>query len=115
MQLAKKTGIPSDWTKYKQHKRITQEQVRQAHWSYVNAILSKSLEHGNNKPLWKYIKARRCDNIGVAEIKNDCILYHDSKAKAELLFHQFSKFLLWMMTQIISLLCHIPNTPILIT
>ena len=31
MQLAKKTGIPSDWSKYKQHKSITQKQVRQAH------------------------------------------------------------------------------------
>ena len=48
MQLAKKTGIPSDWTIYKQHKSITLRQVRQAHWNYVNAILNKSLEHGNN-------------------------------------------------------------------
>ena len=86
MQLAKKTGIPSDWTKYKQHKSITQ---KQAHWNYVNAILNKSLEHGNNKPFWKYIKARRNDNIGVAAIKNNGILYHDSKTKAELLNHQF--------------------------
>ena len=45
MQLAKKTGIPSDWTKYKQHKSITQKQVRQAHWNYVNVILNKSLEN----------------------------------------------------------------------
>ena len=89
MQLAKKTGIHSDWTKYKQHKSITQKQVRQAHWNYVNAILNESLEHGNNKPFWKYIKARRNDNIGVAAIKNNGILYHDSKTKAELLSHQF--------------------------
>ena len=89
MQLAKKTGIPSDWTKYKQHKSITQKQVRQAQWNYVNAILNESLEHGNNKPFWKYIKARRNDNIGVAAIKNNGILYHDSKTKAELLNHQF--------------------------
>ena len=89
MQLAKKTGIPSDWTKYKQHKSTTQKQVRQAHWNYVNAILNESLEHGNNKPFWKYIKARRNDNIGVAAIKNNGILYHDSKTKAELLNHQF--------------------------
>ena len=46
MQLAKKTGIPSDWTKYEQHKSIIQKIVRQAHWHYVNAILNKSLEHG---------------------------------------------------------------------
>ena len=84
MQLAKKTGIPSDGTKYKQHKSITQKQVRQAHWNYVNAILNKSLEHGNNKPFWKYIKARCNDNIGVAAIKNNGILYHDSKTKADL-------------------------------
>ena len=62
-QLAKKSGIPSDWTKYKQHKSITQKLVRQAHWNYVNAILNKSIEHGNNKPFWKYIKANHNDNI----------------------------------------------------
>ena len=89
MQLAKKTGIPSDWTKYKQHKSITPKKVTQAHWNYVNAFLNKSLEHGNNKPFWKYIKAKRSDNIGVAAIKNNGILYHDSKTKAELLNHQF--------------------------
>ena len=50
MQLARKTGIPSDWTKYKQHKSITPKQVRQANLNYVNAILNKSHEHGNNKP-----------------------------------------------------------------
>ena len=55
----------------------------------MNAILNKSLEHGNNKPFWKYIKARHSDNIGVAAIKNNGTLYHDSKAKAELLSHQF--------------------------
>ena len=37
----------------------------------------------------KAIKARRNDNIGVAAIKNNGILYHDSKTKAELLNHQF--------------------------
>ena len=89
MQLAKKTGFPSDWTKYKQHKSITQKLVRQAHWNYVNAILNKSLEHGNNKPCWKYMKARRNDNIGLAAIKNNGILYHDTRTKAELLNHQF--------------------------
>ena len=55
----------------------------------MNAILNKSLEYGNNKPLWKYIKARRNDNIGVAAIKNNGILYHYSKTKAELLNYQF--------------------------
>ena len=98
MQLAKKTGIPSDWTKYEQPKSITEKQVRQAHLNYVNAILNKSLEHGNNKPFLKCIKERRNDNIGVVAIKNNGIPYHDSKTKAELLNHQFKSVLLWMMT-----------------
>ena len=55
----------------------------------MNAIQNKSVEHGNNKPFWKYIKARRNDNIGVAAINNNGIIYHDSKTKAELLNHQF--------------------------
>ena len=55
----------------------------------MNAILNKSLEHENNKPLWKYIIARGNDNIGVAAIKNNGILYRDSKTKAELLSHKF--------------------------
>ena len=89
MQLAKKSSITSDYTKYKQHKSITQKPVRQVHWNYVNAILNTSLEHGNNKPCWKYIISRRNDNIGVAAIKNNGILYHDSNTKVELLNHQF--------------------------
>ena len=55
----------------------------------MNAILNKSLEHGNGKPFWKYINARHSDNIGVAAIKNNGILYHDSETKAVLLNHQF--------------------------
>ena len=85
MQLAKKTGISSDRTKYEQLKSMTQKLVRQAHWNYVNVILNKSLEHGNNKPFWKYIKASRNDNIGVAAINNNGILYHDIKTKSDLL------------------------------
>ena len=54
----------------------------------------------NNFYYYYYTKARRNDNIGVAAIKNNGILYHDSKTMADLLDHQF---LLWMMTQIISL------------
>ena len=89
MQLAKKTGIPSDWTKYKQHKSITQKLVRQTCWNYGNATLNKSLEHGNKKPFWKYIIARHDDNNRVAANKNHGILHHDSKTKAELLNLQF--------------------------
>ena len=54
----------------------------------MNGILNKSLEHGNNKPFGKYIEARRSDNIGVAAIENNGILYHDGSTVAEILNHQ---------------------------
>ena len=108
MQLAKKTGIPSDWTKYIQHKNITQELVRQAYWNYVNSILNKSLEHGN-KPFWKYIQACRDDNIDVAVIKNNGFLYHIVSLRQNFYLISLSQFLLWMMTQVISHLCHIQD------
>ena len=89
MQLAKKTGIPSDWTKYKQHNSMTQKLVRHAHWNYVSVTPNRSLEHGDNKPFWKYIRSSHTDNIGVAVIKNNDILYHVGRTKTELLSHQF--------------------------
>ena len=87
MQLAKKSGILSHWTKHKQHKHIIQKLVRQPHCNYANAILNMSHDHVNHKSFWKNIKATRSDNVGVAAIKNNGILYHDSNT--ELLVHQF--------------------------
>ena len=43
MQLAKKSGISSDLTKYKQHKSFTHKLVRQAHCNYVDVILKNQL------------------------------------------------------------------------
>ena len=63
--------------------------VRQAHWNYVNSVLNTSLETGNNKPFWNYVKSKRTDNIGVSGIKCGGILHQDSKAKANILNQQF--------------------------
>jgi hypothetical protein len=59
--------------------RHTQKALRQAHWEHVNTILEDSLESGNRKPFWKYIKAKKKDNIGVAPIKDKGQLYSDSQ------------------------------------
>jgi hypothetical protein len=37
--------------------------------------MEKSMEEGNNKSFWKYIKSRRKDNIGVAGIKVNGVLH----------------------------------------
>ena len=115
MQLAKKSAINSDLTKYNQHKSIIKTLLRQKQWNYVNVILNKSLEHGNNKPLWKYIKAKCNDNIVVAAIKNNSILHHNSKTKAELQNNQ-SKPVFTINDDTDHLQpCHIQNIPALKT
>ncbi len=88
-QTAKKTNTTEDWEKYRMHKRAVQKEVRNAHWTYVNEILTNSLEEGSNKSFWKYIKAKRSDNVGVAGLKHGGILHQESKAKAEILNNQF--------------------------
>ena len=88
-QKAGKSQKKEDWDKYRTQKRATQKQIRQAHWQYVNNILDKSLEEGSSKSFWKYIKAKRKDNVGVAGIKSNGILHQDSQTKAELLNQQF--------------------------
>ena len=86
---ARNSGKKEDWDRYRLHKRFTQKTLRQAHWDHVNNILEDSLQKGNRKPFWKYIKAKKKDNIGVAPIKDNGRLHSDSQSKAELLNKQF--------------------------
>ena len=88
-QRARQTMNESDWEKYKMLKRNTQKAVRQAHWNYVNSILNVSLEEGNSKPFWNYVKSKRNDNIGVSGLKKDGVLHQESKDKANILNSQF--------------------------
>ena len=70
------------------HKRKTQRAVRQAHCTYVNSVLNSSLESGNTKPFWSYVKSKRNDNIGVSGLKKGGILYQESSDKANILNEQ---------------------------
>ena len=89
MHKAKLLNTTEAWEIYKEQKRTVQRNIRRAHWRYVNETMEKSLGEGNNKTLWKYIKAKRHDNIGVAGIKSNGVLHQDSRETAELLNKQF--------------------------
>ena len=88
-QKAKVSKDKDDWDKYKACKSSVQKELRGAHWNYVNESLAKNMEQGNNKAFWKYIKSKRNDNVGVAGIKQNGVLHHDSQTKAEILNNQF--------------------------
>ena len=86
----KQTRNQEDCRKYKQLRKTTQKNLRKAHWEHINSTLDESLKSGNSKPFWKYVKAKRVDNVGVSGLKENGILHEDSKTKASLLLKQFS-------------------------
>ena len=77
------------WERYKAHKRDTLKAVRRTGWSYVNYILQLSLDSGDSKPFWKYIKSQRQDSVGVSPLKSGRRLFSDSLDEAEILNTQF--------------------------
>ncbi|XP_021351587.1 uncharacterized protein LOC110449208 [Mizuhopecten yessoensis] len=86
---ARKSGKDADWRAYRVHKRETQKALRTAEWSHLERTLQAGIEQKNNKPFWRYIKARKQDNIGIAPLKEGNKLLTDSTDKAEALNRQF--------------------------
>ncbi len=84
---AKKSG---DWTNYKTYQKDCKKAFRKAETEYINNTINEGLKEDNTKPFWKYIKAKRQDNIGVSPLTNAGTLHVDSKSKAEILLNQFS-------------------------
>ena len=85
-----KSGTDEDKEKYRKHKRATQKSVRASHWKHLNTVLDESLKEGNSKPFWRYVKSKRVDNVGISGLKENGVLFEDSKSKAEILLRQFT-------------------------
>ncbi len=57
--------------------------------TYIHGILQDSLDNNNTKPFWKFVKAQKQDNVGVAPMEVGGTLYSDSKDTAIILNKQF--------------------------
>ena len=84
-RLHKKAKTSNNWDQYHQFQRQCKKEMRQAEWDYINNIILEGLASNNTKPFWRYVKAKRQDNIGVAPLKEGGVLYNDSKGKARIL------------------------------
>ena len=60
------------------------------HWEYIYGILRTSLNTGNQKPLWHYVKSQKHDRCGVSPVMMDRVLHANSADKAQMLNGQFS-------------------------
>ena len=52
-------------------------------------MLQTSLEDGNSKPFYRYVKSKKEDNIGVSPLKEDGKLHVSAQKKCEILAAQF--------------------------
>jgi hypothetical protein len=83
---AKKT---KNWSNYRFCQKECRRRLRKAEQDYVNSMLEKGLQEKDSKPFWRYVKAKRRDNSGVAPLKDGPTLVSDSLSKARLLLGQF--------------------------
>ncbi|XP_071476159.1 uncharacterized protein [Diadema antillarum] len=85
---AKRTQKERDWKRYRKLKKEAQTSCRKAYNKYLNDIISS--EPGASKRLGAIIKAKRCDQTGVASLEEGQQLFTDPKTKADLLNRQFA-------------------------
>ena len=82
---AKASNLPAHWEKYKTLKKETRCENRRAYQTHVK----KLVEEDSNKDLWKFIKSRKCDPVGVAPLNKGDTLHTNNKDKANVLNDQF--------------------------
>ena len=66
----KRTKSAQHWEQYKSFKRDTLKAIRKHRWSYKLTCYNL-----DSKPFWKYIRAQRQDNVGVAPLLDNGVLH----------------------------------------
>ena len=88
-RMFKKARSTRNWSGYREYQKYCRRELRKAEWDYINGKILEGLEKKDNKPFWRYIKARKQDNIGIAPLKDKGKLHADSQTKADILLAQF--------------------------
>ena len=75
------SGLADDWNTYKQLKRYTQQQSKDAYNDYIQGIVSTE-SSSNPKRFWSFIKSKRLDYCGVETLKSNGQVYSDNSSKS---------------------------------
>ncbi|XP_038045149.1 uncharacterized protein LOC119719722 [Patiria miniata] len=87
---ARGTNKARDWIRFKRLKKEAQNICRNSYNTYVHDIIHSVPAGCRNKKLGALVKAKRCDLMGVAPLKEGGFLHTDPKAKANTLNRQFT-------------------------
>ena len=86
--LAKRFNSSNNWDNYRKFKRKVQGECRKAYNNYIRGLID---EKGSvTKRLWSYIKSQRKDHCGVAPLKVEGTVHHNSLDKAKILNSYFT-------------------------
>ena len=88
-RLFKKARATNNWPPYRLFQKQCRRELRKAEWNYINSTIQQGLDNNNSKPFWRFVKARKQDNIGVAPLKENGRLFSDSQNKAAILLKEF--------------------------
>ena len=83
----KNTPSPRNKDIYSNIKRECQRECRRAYSGYVENLVN---EENNNKKFWSFIKNKRTENVGIADLISGNKILHKPIDKANLLNDQFS-------------------------
>ena len=82
---AKISKLASHWQIFKSYRNIVKRHIQQSHESYVNEVVGASLEEGNAKSFWNYIRLKRTESIGVPPLRDGDKMETTNTGKANLL------------------------------
>ena len=68
---------------------MVKKQIQQAHESYVNEVIGGSLEEGNAKAFWNYVKLKRTESIGIPSLRDGDRVISSNSGKASVLNSYF--------------------------
>ena len=69
------------WSEFKQYQKLCKREFKKAEVDFVNNTIQEGFDNNNSKPFWRYVKAKRQDNVGVAPLKVKGVLHSESKKK----------------------------------
>ena len=87
-RLYKQAKKNNNWTNNKHFQKEVKRAIRKAEYDYNN-IIEEGLKNNGTKPVLRYIKSRKQDNIGVSPLKDTGALHSDSQEKTNTLLRQF--------------------------
>jgi hypothetical protein len=89
-EKGKRRNHQRDWDVYKHLRNKTVKEIHKAHEGYVNNKIGSSLEEGDPKKFYSYLRMRKTENVGIPVLHNNNGYHTADKDKAEALSQQFS-------------------------